>query len=588
MSRQLLGVLSLLLLTSPVAMAAPDYRSPAHFALSPDGATAYVADHTADAVRVVDLRAGAVTETYAVGRGPVHVVVSPDGGRLYVSARFDKRVHVVDLAHSEVSSFAVGREPYGLLLSRDGSRLYVANSVDDTVSVHDPQTGAESMRWSVGRQPRYMIETEDGRLVVVCGLDRAVWILDTAGGAVLERRHVPKSSLMRQVVATRDGRYVLIAHLLSHDEVPTLQMERGWIHSNGFSVLDLDRSGRAVTLLLDELLRGAANPWGVALSPDGRTLYVTLSGIHEVALVDLPRALALAELTQTPEAITALSEDVEILAREGIARRVPSGGIGPRGVAWSDALGAIVVGNYFSETLTVLDPENGTVRATIALGAAHEETLERRGERLFNDARLCYQNWYTCASCHQEDATVDALNWDLPNDGVGNSKNAKTLHDVADTPPAMWAGVRSDMDAGVQAGQRFLGAIPNEENHEALLAFLRNARIAPNPFRGDDSDAEARGKRLFERARCPACHMAPKYTDLRMHDVGLRGPLDQRSRFDTPSLRDVYRTAPYLHDGRAPTLLSIFTDHNVRDWHGRTRGMTPAELADLVAYVRSL
>ena len=63
---------------------------------------------------------------------------------------------------------------------------------------------------------------------------------------------------------------------------------------------------------------------------------------------------------------------------------------------------------------------------------------------------------------------------------------------------------------------------------------------------------------------------------------------DFRNRFDTPSLKSTYRTAPYLHDGRAPDLHSLFTVHNPDDLHGRTRGFTKQELDELIAYVRSL
>jgi cytochrome c peroxidase len=207
---------------------------------------------------------------------------------------------------------------------------------------------------------------------------------------------------------------------------------------------------------------------------------------------------------------------------------------------------------------------------------------------LFNDARLCQQNYYSCASCHQEDATMDGLNWDLINDGMGNPKNAKSMHDVHDTPPAMWAGVRADMDAAVAAGERFLGFIPNPDNHPALLAFMGAPRIAPNPYRQTNAETLRRGERLFRRTRCHVCHTGETLSDRRKHDLGLAGGAHLRSRFDTPSLREAYRTAPYLHDGRAPTLESIFTEHNPDDLHGRTSALSDAEIADLAAYLRSL
>jgi mono/diheme cytochrome c family protein len=415
-----------------------------------------------------------------------------------------------------------------------------------------------------------------------------VSIIHVASGRVAETRTLERSSILRDIVSSHDGRWAFVAHIVSHDEQMTLQMERGWIHSNGFSVLDLQEPGHGVTLLLDQLLVGAANPWGLALSSDDRQLYVSLSGVHEVAIVDVEKALGVVAKVESPEDVVALRRDVEILERRGIARRVDAGGIGPRGLALNEARGELLVANYFSDSVAVLDSKSGEVAAVIPLGPPQEMTLERRGEMLFNDARLCFQKWFSCASCHQEDATVDGLNWDLANDGLGNPKNAKSMHDVVDTPPEMWTGVRSDMDAAVQAGQRFLGFIPDPENHAALMAYLGNPRRAPNPYRDREPEALRRGEQVFNRARCAICHVAPKFSDLELHDLDSANGTDLRSRFDTPSLREAYRTGPYMHDGRAETLREVLTVFNADDLHGRTSQLSEENLDDLIEYLRSL
>ena len=247
--------------------------------------------------------------------------------------------------------------------------------------------------------------------------------------------------------------------------------------------------------------------------------------------------------------------------------------------------------NYFSNSVSVLDAESGEVETVIPLGSEQEMTPWREGELRFNDGRICFQNWYSCASCHQEDGTVDSLNWDLINDGVGNPKNVKSLHNGILTPPAMWSGARANQSVGVMAGQRFLGFLPDDDIQEALIEYIGKARRAPNPYRNVNPEAIARGMRLFYRARCDACHIPGVFSDLKKHDIGLRGhtsEVDFRCRFDTPSLLECYRTAPYLHDGRAQTLLEIFTHHNVANLHGLTNGLSRPELDDLLAYVRSL
>ena len=120
------------------------------------------------------------------------------------------------------------------------------------------------------------------------------------------------------------------------------------------------------------------------------------------------------------------------------------------------------------------------------------------------------------------------------------------------------------------------------------MTYLANRRRAPNPYQTRDPEALARGKEVFLKARCHVCHPAPHYSDLKKHDVRVAGKTDLRSRFDTPSLLEVYRTAPYLHDGRATTLHELFTDHNKLDLHGRTSGLSQQELDDLIEYTRSL
>ncbi len=56
----------------------------------------------------------------------------------------------------------------------------------------------------------------------------------------------------------------------------------------------------------------------------------------------------------------------------------------------------------------------------------------------------------------------------------------------------------------------------------------------------------------------------------------------------TPSLIELYRTAPYLHDGRAATIEDVITKYNPNDNHGETRDLSKQELADLVTFLKSL
>ena len=570
--------------------ASPVYRSPVFVCLSPDESRAYVVNYTANLVSVIDVKSRAVVREIPTGSRPAQAKVSPDGKLLYVSCTWGEEIEVIDLAEGKiVRSLKAGYEPWGLALTADGTRLFVTNVVSSTVSLLDLASGRTMVETPIGSQPRFAAITPDGaRLVVSNGLSPSVSLLDAASAREIARYDLGRASILREIAVSRDGHWAFLTNLVSHNEVPTVQMERGWINSNGFTILDLTEPNRRVTLLLDQLLSGATNPCGLALSSDAQRLYVSLAGIHEIAIVDVPAALALAAKTRTPLEVQRLEEDVEILQRDKIARRLPSGGLGPRSLALCEKTGELLVANFFSDNVTVLDAVTGELRATIPLGPAQEMTAWRKGELMANDGRITYQNWISCTSCHQEDTSSDGLNWDLANDGLGNPKNNKSLQDVHDTPPAMWSGVRADLTDCVGAGERFQGFVPVDYVKGPIVEYLTHPDRAPSPYHDANPEGVARGKKLFAAAGCDVCHPAPTYSDCKFHDLGFGTANDFRNRFDTPSIRSCYRTAPYLHDGRAPTLKSIFTDHNPRNLHGRTNGFTEQELDDLIAYVRTL
>jgi cytochrome c peroxidase len=58
--------------------------------------------------------------------------------------------------------------------------------------------------------------------------------------------------------------------------------------------------------------------------------------------------------------------------------------------------------------------------------------------------------------------------------------------------------------------------------------------------------------------------------------------------YDTPTLLGLYKSAPYLHDGKAKTLLDVLTTHNRQDAHGKTSHLTPTDLTDLVEFLKAL
>ncbi len=96
------------------------------------------------------------------------------------------------------------------------------------------------------------------------------------------------------------------------------------------------------------------------------------------------------------------------------------------------------------------------------------------------------------------------------------------------------------------------------------------------------------GREIPYGLRCSTCHRPPLYTDRIPADVGTKGPLDDTGLFDTPHLLGVAASAPFLHDGRAATLEEIWTVYNPKDEHGITSAMNKIQLNDLIEYLKRL
>ncbi len=255
----------------------------------------------------------------------------------------------------------------------------------------------------------------------------------------------------------------------------------------------------------------------------------------------------------------------------------------------------LCIGSYFSDTIELLDPASPSgSRRSVGLRADSPFSVLRQGELNFNDATLSFQGWQSCATCHSEDGRVDGLNWDLLNDGIGTPKNTRSLLLAHRTPPAMSTGARVSAEAAVRAGlEHVLFAVPSERIAVPLDEWLKSFQPIPSPHlvNGQLSAAAQRGEAIFNSPKtgCAGCHKPELFTDLTRYDVGTGGPVDHKVReFYTPTLIEIWRTAPYLHDGSAATIRDVLTTRNKGDQHGQTSHLSEAELNDLSEYLLSL
>jgi cytochrome c peroxidase len=264
------------------------------------------------------------------------------------------------------------------------------------------------------------------------------------------------------------------------------------------------------------------------------------------------------------------------------------------------------------------------------------------GKRLFQDRLLSRDRTVACSDCHRPDlAFTDGQRTARGVGGHVGARNSPTLVNRALGRTQFWDGrtgtleeqapwpianpgemglsheeatARVAADASYRrAFQAAFGGAPTMERIGlALGAYERTLFSVNAPFdrflAGDQAalDASAqRGLALFgAKARCGECHAGANFTDEQFHALGLHGDAGRATvtkdtrdhgRFKTPTLREVARTAPYMHDGSIATLEEVIdyydrggAPHPNLDPKMTRLGLTAAERADLVAFLRSL
>jgi len=622
-------------------LAAAPYRSGYDAAYSPDGKLIAVSDSTAAALVVVDAGANKVVKEIPLKGKPEGIAWS--GGKVYVAELREGTIAEVDpSAGKVVRRLKAGPRVAAVAVAGKQKLLLAANSGLNSVSLIDLPSGREKARVAVLSDPRAIAIAPDESLALVGNLrpfGNATEATQSCCISVIDLKALKKVSDIKltsgsinvhDVVISSDGKWAYAVHALGRFTLPTTQLDRGWINTNAMSVIDMGKKELYATVLLDRLTEGAADPWGAVIAKDGKTLWITLSGVHQLAKVDLeklhllmegkdlpkednpppgmaPRHLSAiwGEIKKDPSKRALLANDLAALYGAGLLIRTNLGGrsgflappdpyaIAPRGIDLSPDGKRLAIATYFGGHVLVVEPDTGKVAQKVPLGKQPKMDLVRRGDMIFHDGTYSFQHWLSCTTCHPGGARADGLNWDLLNDGIGNPKNTRSLLLSPRTPPSMSRGVRASYKVATAAGFRFiLFREPEVDELEATREYLKGLQPEPSPYlvNGKLSAKAQAGKKIFQdsKAGCATCHPAPLYSDLKMYDVGTRGELDRTDEFDTPTLSEIWRTAPYLHDGAAKTLRQVVTTHNKKDKHGKTSHLSREQIDQLVEFLLSL
>lgn len=512
-----------------------------------DADKAYVTTNAATGhLQIISLETGKQETAIATGSGACYPIFGPDKKHIYVCNQFQNTVSEVDPAiHQVIRSVKVLREPKSALFSKDGEYLFVTNFLP--------------------------AQRADVNYVAAC-----VSVIRMSDFTKVKDIQLANgSNALRGICMTPDGKYIYISHNLGRFTVPTSQLQQGWMNTSAFSIIDVAKQEFIGAVVVDEPERGAAGIWSIVCNDE--TLFITHSGTHEISVID--HKAMLDKFLNYPNK-SMLDYDLRFLY--GLRKRILLEGNGPRKMIMEN--GKLYIPTYFADILNIVDAQTCEI-ATANLNPDREESAENKGERYFNDASHCFQNWQSCNGCHPGDARTDGMNWDLMNDGVGNSKNCKSLLFSHPTPPSMISGIRETAEWAVRAGFKFIQFFDiTEEDAVCVDAYLKSLRPVPSPYLvdGELSDLAKEGRKIFEKLNCTECHSGPYYTDLKMHRIG--EDIEFEKGWDTPTLREVWRTAPYLFDGRAATMEEVFEIHK----HGIDKKVSKKEIKALTEYVNSL
>jgi cytochrome c peroxidase len=262
------------------------------------------------------------------------------------------------------------------------------------------------------------------------------------------------------------------------------------------------------------------------------------------------------------------------------------------------------------------------------------------GRRLFNDRRLSRDGTIACSSCHEPDhafSKPDAISPGVF--GRRGRRNAPALINRGWGRSFFWDGRAAtleeqvlkpiedpnEMDLPIAEASHRVGVSPQHMSR-ALATYIRWIMSGNAPYdryvNGDRTalSAEAQtGLKVFRgKGNCTACHVGPNFTDEKLHNTGIawagqagrpetaglfldeggaaisRKPED-RGAFKTPTLREIERSAPYMHDGSLATLDEVVdyydrggNRHALLDPEVRPIGLTASEKHALMAFLRSL
>ena len=554
----------------------PTGRAPRSVAIAPDG-KAWVVNSESGSLSIIGANLS-VVQTIPLPRGsrPFAVVFDPAGTAAYVSLQDSGLVLKLNPAAPEqvLASATVGLSVRHLSVSADGSQVFATRFI----TPHLP--GEETAN----------VITQDGDTKyggVVCVLNATT--MNVSSTLILAHSDDADSSIagrgipnyLGPAVISPDGTNAWVPSKKDNIKRGALRDGNPLTHDNAVrsivSRIDLGTVSEDFPARIDFNDAGIAST--AAYDPTGMYVFTALEGSRAVAVVDAWNQRELLRFTA---------------------------GRAPQGVVTSPDGRTLYVHNFMDRSVTVHDVSailNGaetTPQTTAQLNCINTEKLPPdvlKGKQFFYDSqdqRLALQQYISCASCHN-DGDQDGRVWDFTSFGEGLRNNI-SLRGHATHGPPHWTGnfdEIQDFEGQIRNFAGGLGLMSDAAFHtgtrdqplgdpkagvsadlDALAAYVKSlATAGTSPNRGSNgtltADAVA-GQQIFRAQNCASCHEGTRFTNSALNvfaNIGTIKPSSGRRLngtipgLDVPTLRGLWSTAPYLHDGSAATLADAVRAH---------------------------
>jgi YVTN family beta-propeller protein len=541
---------------------------PRGLAISTDGRQVYVANSWNDNVYVIDARTLELVKTVSTGAEPYGVVPDREAKTLYVANRLSNDVSVIDIqSGQEIKRLAAGHGASYLALSPDGKNIYATHVY--------PKLGA-------------FRKTPESEITVI----------STETQRVVDRTPLRNVAGVFHIALSGDGRFGAAAQLRPKNLIPLAHVEHGSVFGNSLTIFGADVGG-VVQIPIDELDRYFAMPFGVVITPDKSRLFVTTGGSDSVTVINIARLLAFVRANRRSFANDLSASANYVVTRIPVGRNPRGIALSPDGkrLYVSNRMddNIAVIDTKTNKAISTIDLGGPKKVTPLRRGEQIFYTTKYAFQGQFSCANCHIDVTFDGL---QWDLEPDGFGVDIVDnrsmeDLMGtepfkwNGGNPDLPTECGPRTEKYFYRSQSYNEQELTDLVTFVFSTPVRPNRYRL----------PN---GELTPAQERGKAIFERTRykdgkpipesnqCATCHSGRKYTNQKLTDVGTGKKTDRSPLVDTPHLPNVAYSGPYLHDGSARSLEEIWTVFNPSDKHGVSNDLTKDQLNDLIEYLRTL